>query len=308
MTTIVFPGQGSQYNGMAMDFDDNFDFSRKVFEEIEDSAKINIRKIISENDNNILNQTNFSQISIFASSIVIYKTLIDEIGTEIINPKIVLGHSLGEYTALVANNVLSLSDATILIKIRGELMNSAISPNLSGMAAIIGKNAKYINNIIINNNLNIQIANDNSPIQVVVSGLIEDIDMAEKIFLSQNIKRYLKLKVSAAFHSNYMIEAQNKLKSEIDKITFSSTDIPIISNYDANINLDTKSIVSSLSKQMANKVKWTESIKTLEKTEESSIIEIGPGKILSGLISRITQKFDIKSIDKIEDLEKFKKI
>ena len=187
-------------------------------------------------------------------------------------------------------------------------MNSAISPNLSGMAAILGKNAKYINNIIINNNLNIQIANDNSPIQVVVSGLIEDIDMAEKIFLSQNIKRYLKLKVSAAFHSNYMIEAQSKLKSEIDKITFSSTGIPIISNYDASINLDPKSIVSSLSKQMANKVKWTESIKTLEKTEESSIIEIGPGKILSGLISRITQKFDIKSIDKIQDLVKFKKI
>ena len=112
MSAIIFPGQGSQFPGMAMDFNTNFDFSRKLFDEIEDYTKIKIRKIITENNKNILNQTNFTQISVFSASIVIYKTLIDEIGFEKISPKIVLGHSLGEYSALVANNVLSLLDAS----------------------------------------------------------------------------------------------------------------------------------------------------------------------------------------------------
>ena len=305
MSVIVFPGQGSQYHEMAMDFNKTFAFSRKIFEEIEDCTNISIRKIICENDNNKLNQTNFTQIAIFSVSIVIYKTLIDQIGIDTIKPKIVLGHSLGEYSALVASKVLSLSDASNLIKIRSELMNSAIKPNFSGMAAIIGKNAEFVTNLIKNNNLNIQIANDNSPMQVVISGLMTDIETAEKIFISKGVKRYLKLNVSAAFHSKYMIEAQNKLNDEINKITFSSTKIPIISNYNATLNTDTKKIINSLKNQMANKVRWTESIQTLEKTQEYEVIEIGPGKVLSGLISRITKKFDIKSIDKINDLEKF---
>ena len=308
MTVIVFPGQGSQYPLMAMDFNENFHFSSKIFEEIEDYTKINIRKIISKNEDNQLNQTNFTQIAIFAASIVIYKTLINEIGFEIIDPKIVLGHSLGEYTALVANNTLSLFDASNLIKIRGELMNSAIKPNLSGMAAIIGKNANFINTVIKNNKLNIEIANDNSLMQVVVSGLMEDIESAEKIFILEGVKKYIKLNVSAAFHSQYMKEAQNKLNSEIIKINFLQTNIPLISNYNACINLDTTSLINSLKKQMSNMVKWTESIKNLEKTEESDIIEIGPGKVLSGLINRITKKFDIISFDKVEDLKKFKNI
>ena len=304
MSVIVFPGQGSQYSKMTKDFNDNFPFSSKVFDEIEDSIKINIRKIIYEDDNGKLNQTNYTQIAIFSASIVIYKTLIKEIGLYTINPKIVLGHSLGEYTALVASNVISLSDASNLIKIRGELMNSAIKPNLSGMAAILGKNADFINAIIKKFQLNVEIANDNSPMQVVISGMIVDIDAAEKVFISQGVKRYIKLNVSAAFHSKYMREAQDKLNYEIDKINFSSTNIPIISNYNALINSESKNIINSLKNQMANRVKWTESIKVLENSDENKIIEIGPGKVLSGLIVRITKKFDIRSIDKIEDLEK----
>lgn len=305
MSAIIFPGQGSQYKEMAMDFNNNFATANEVFQEIEDSSKINIRKIILENQEDILNQTNYTQLAIFAASTAIYRTLIREIGLEVIDPKIVLGHSLGEYSALVANNFINLDDASILIKLRGELMNSAIKPNLSGMAAIIGKSADFINELIDKNNLNIEIANDNSPMQVVVSGLIEDINLSENIFISNGAKRYLKLNVSSAFHSKYMKEAQKKLSIEIDKITFSSINIPIISNFDSCININNKEIVYSLKNQMANKVKWTQSIKALENTDTSQIIEIGPGKVLSGLISRISKKFNIKSIDKIEDLDKF---
>ena len=305
MSAIVFPGQGSQYKEMAMDFNDNFNIAKNIFQEIEDSTKINIRKIIHENQDDKLNQTNFTQLAIFSASTVIYKTLIDQIGLDIINPKIVLGHSLGEYSALVANNFLNLFEASKLIKIRGELMNSAIEPNISGMAAIIGKNANFVEALIKKNNLNIEIANDNSPIQIVVSGLIDDINSSEKVFTSNGAKRYLKLNVSSAFHSKFMKDAQSKLSSEIDKLSFSLINIPIISNFDSSINYNQKEIVYSLKNQMANRVKWTQSIKALEETDTSMIIEIGPGKVLSGLISRISSKFDIKSIDKIKDLDKF---
>ncbi len=306
MSVLVFPGQGSQYLNMAMDFNENFSVSREVFHEIEESCKLNVRKIISQNQQDSLNQTNYTQIAIFSASMVIYKTLLKQIGFEKIVPKIVLGHSLGEYSALVAANVLSLSDASKLIKIRGELMHSAIEPNTSGMAAIIGKSAKQIKEIIELNNLDLVIANDNSPMQVVVSGLINNISSSESIFKSNGIKKFIKLNVSAAFHSNYMLEAQETLNNEIDKMTFSQSNIFIISNYNALINDKKDKIVFSLKNQMANMVRWTESIKKLEETGFKEIIEIGPNKVLSGLISRITNNFDIKSVDKIMDLEKFK--
>jgi [acyl-carrier-protein] S-malonyltransferase len=288
-----------------MDFNENFDVAKRVFQEIEDSTQINIRKIIEENPLDNLNKTNYTQISIFSASMAIYKSLLSEIGNEIIKPKILLGHSLGEYSALVAGNLINISDASKLIKKRGELMHSSIEPNISGMAAIIGKNAKFIDGVIKKNNLKVVIANDNSPMQVVISGLIEDIISSEQVFSENGVKRFVKLNVSAAFHSDLMNEAQLELINEIDKINFKNSNLPIISNYDSNINSNKDSIKNALKNQMANRVRWTDSIKKLEETETTQIIEIGPGKILSGLIARITKKFDIKSIDKIEDLKKF---
>ena len=305
MTAIVFPGQGSQYLNMSMDFNDNFDVARKVFQEIEDSTQINIRKIIAENPSDNLNQTKYTQISIFSASMAIYKSLLNKVGNEIIKPNIFLGHSLGEYTALAAGNFLNIADASKLIKKRGDLMHSSIKPNVSGMAAIIGKNADFIDDLIKKNNLKLVIANDNSPMQVVVSGLIEDIISSEQIFLKNGVKRYVKLNVSAAFHSDFMNDAQRELINVIDKINFKNSNLPIISNYDSKINSNIESIIYALKNQMANRVRWTDSIIKLEETDTTQIIEIGPGKVLSGLITRITKKFDIKSIDKIEDLKKF---
>ena len=305
MTAIVFPGQGSQYLNMSMDFNDTFDVAKKVFQEIEDSTQINIRKIIAENPSDNLNQTKYTQISIFSASMAIYKSLLNEVGNEIIKPNIFLGHSLGEYSALAAGNFINIADASILIKKRGELMHSSIKPNVSGMAAIIGKNADFIDGLIKKNNLKLVIANDNSPMQVVVSGLIEDIISSERLFSENGVKRYVKLNVSAAFHSNFMNDAQRELINVIDKINFKNSNLPIISNYDSKIKSNIESIILALKNQMANRVRWTESIIKLEETDTSQIIEIGPGKVLSGLIARITKKFDIKSIDKIEDLKKF---
>ena len=155
MTAIIFPGQGSQYLNMSMDFNENFDVARKVFQEIEDITKINIRKIIAENPEDNLNQTKYTQISIFSASMAIHKSLLNELGTEIMKPKFLLGHSLGEYSALVAGNLINITDASKLIKKRGELMHSSIAPNVSGMAAIIGKSSDFIDDVIKKNNLNV---------------------------------------------------------------------------------------------------------------------------------------------------------
>ena len=308
MTSVIFPGQGSQFLGMTKDFYDNFSVFQNVFSEIEDSTKINLKKIIFSDDSKLLNTTNYTQISIFAASIGIYKTLESNHNFNLETQKIryMLGHSLGEYSALVASKSLSISQASILLQKRGELMNSAVTPNSTSMAALIGMNCENIEEIIKINNLDIEIANDNSPGQVVISGSDEVLQNSEKVFTSAGIKKFVKLNVSAAFHSKFMIEAQEKLNMEIDKVKFIDPICSIISNYNASVNSEAKNIIENLKLQMSNRVRWTESILELEKNEENIIVEIGPGKVLSGLIRRISKNFDIISINNIEDLEKIK--
>ena len=308
MTSITFPGQGSQFLGMTKDFFDNFKIAQDTIAEIEDATSISIKKIIFGNDDNLLNITNFTQISIFAGSMSIYQTLEKNFGFSNLNINNMLGHSLGEYSALAATKSLTISQASSLLKIRGELMNSVIAPNTTKMAALIGLNCDDITRIIKNNNVNVEIANDNSPLQIVISGSNHDIENSEQIFLSNGIKKFVKLNVSAAFHSKFMIEAQNKLSFEIDKINFVDPSCAIVSNYDASINNSINKIIENLKLQMSNRVRWTESIKNIEEKGESQIIEIGPGKVLSGLIKRITNKFDIISINNIQDLEQLKKL
>ena len=308
MTSIIFPGQGSQFLGMTKDFFDNFKIAQDTITEIEDATSISIKKIIFGNDDNLLNITNFTQISIFAGSMSIYQTLEKNFGFSNLNIHNMLGHSLGEYSALAAAKSLTISQASSLLKIRGELMNSAIKPNTTNMAALIGLNCEDIISIIKNNNVNVEIANDNSPLQIVISGSNHDIDNSEQIFLSNGIKKFVKLNVSAAFHSKFMIEAQNKLSFEIDKINFVDPSCAIVSNFDASINKSINKIIENLKLQMSNRVRWTESIKNIEEKGENQIIEIGPGNVLAGLIKRITNKFDIISINNIQDLEQLKKL
>ena len=181
-------------------------------------------------------------------------------------------------------------------------MNDTVSPNTTGMAALIGVDSKKVQSLIDDNKIDLEIANDNSPIQVVVSGDIEQIINNKDFFLKNNVKKYVILKVSAAFHSKFMISAQNELSARIENTNFKYTSINLISNYNANISNDSIEIKNALKKQMANKVKWTDSVKKLEQSGENKIIEIGPNNVLSSLIKRISSNFDIKSINKIEDM------
>ena len=303
MTSIVFPGQGSQTAGMVKDFYDNFKIAKLIFEEIEDFNKVDLKGIIFDNIDDKLNLTQFTQISIFTASYTIFKIYCSETNIDKETINVMMGHSLGEYTALACCDRISLKDCSLILKKRGELMNSAIPPNETGMAALIGKDADSIQDIIDSNDLKIEIANDNSNIQIVISGNINELQKSEQIFLNNGIKKFVILNVSAAFHSKYMLEAQKELSNDIEKLMFKDNRIKIISNYDANIHTDNKAIKKNLQYQMANRVNWTKSVKKLEEIGENKIIEIGPNKVLSGLIRRISSNFDIISYDKILDLK-----
>ncbi len=306
MTTIVFPGQGSQFIGMSRDFYENFNISKEIFKLVSDITKIDIKDIIFEDSSNLLDQTQYTQLAIFCASTSIYQALINEIDIQKLNIKFMLGHSLGEYTALAAAKILSIEDCSLLLKTRGELMQNAFEPNLSAMAAIIGLNCDNVNNIIHDHKLDLSIANDNSPQQIVISGIKKELINSEEIFKKSGAKKFILLNVSAAFHSSLMNEAQQKMEKFINNSSFNNSQIAIISNFTAKKSLDHVEIKESLINQMSNRVRWVESIKTLENNKESLIIEVGPGKVLSGLIRRISDKFDIKNIEQISDIESIK--
>ena len=304
MTVFVFPGQGSQFVGMSKDFYDNFKVAKDTFQLVEDVTKINIKKIIFENENNLLNITQYTQLAIFCSSISIFNVLKKEIDLKSLNINAMLGHSLGEYTALTAADYLSITDCSILLKIRGELMQNAYETNMSGMAAIIGMNCEKVENLIKINKLNLEIANDNSPMQIVISGGKSDLLLAENIFKINGAKKYVLLNVSAAFHSKYMLKAQNEMNKYIDKCSFKNSSISIVSNYNGEITNNKDLLAFNLSKQMSSRVRWVQSINSLSKVDVNRIIEIGPGKVLSGLIKRINDKYEIVNIDIISDISK----
>ena len=306
MTVIVFPGQGSQFIEMGKDFYDSFQEVKDIFNTISDVSKIDIKDIIFNNPSDLLHQTQFTQISIFAVSISLFQVLKKHLDISDLKINFMLGHSLGEYSALCAANYFTIKDCAYLLKNRGELMQNAYEPNKSTMAAIIGIDCIKAEKIINENNLEIEIANDNSPIQIVISGKREEILNSESLFKDYGAIKFILLNVSAAFHSNLMLNAQKEMNKFIDNISFNKSNINIISNFSAQHSNDINIIKKNLSSQMSNKVRWVESINLLENLKEKNIIEIGPGKILSGLIKRINKKFNIMNFNKISDIETIK--
>ena len=187
MTALLFPGQGSQYIGMAKDFYDEFAIARETFEKIENSVKINLRDIIFTNKSALLDITQYTQLAIYSSSMCIFNVLQNEIDIDKLFIKYSLGHSLGEYSALTVSNVISVEDCSMLLKKRGELMQNAFKENMSGMVAIIGLDCTKVEKIISDNKLKVEVANDNSPSQVVISGTKDDLLEAEYFIMKNGV-------------------------------------------------------------------------------------------------------------------------
>ena len=305
MKTLIFPGQGSQSVGMGKELYKNFDLVKKIFRESDDRLKYPISKIILEGPESDLKLTKNTQPAILTVSYSIFKLVTEEFNIQIKDIKYFAGHSLGEYTALVSSKSLNFSDAVFLLHERGKYMQEAVPTGKGAMLAVMGQKIDDIQNFIdqISKDKGVcEIANDNSEGQTILSGDKEAIDEINKI-LKANKKKSIFLPVSAPFHCSLMQPAAKKMEETINQINFKNPSIDLISNVTALPIRDSSEIKKLLVKQIYSKVRWRESVLFMIKNGINEFIELGPGKVLSGLVKRINDKVLTKSINSIEDIK-----
>ena len=299
--TIVFPGQGSQSIGMLSDLNQNFSVVNEIFQEASDAISIDLWKIINE-DQEALNLTENTQPIMLAAGFATYKILSEEIS---LTPLSMAGHSLGEYTALVASNSLNFFDAIRLVKKRGEVMQSAVPKGAGSMAAILG-----LEDDLITEECNkasqkgiVEAVNFNSPGQVVIAGDKEAVSYACELLKEAGAKRALVLPVSVPSHCSLMKDAANEFKKTIDNIEFRMTEVKVIHNVDADFSKNVEEIKSKLVEQLYRPVLWTSSVLMMRDSGIEKIIETGPGKVLAGLTRRIDKSLSASAIIDVNSLK-----
>ena len=304
MFSIVFPGQGSQKIGMIKEFYEKYDLVKRLFKNADEILNVPITKIIFEGQENKLNLTENTQPAIFLASYCIFEIIKKEFGYNFKKFKYFAGHSLGEYTALACVGSINFEDAIKILQKRGKFMQEAVPSGEGAMLAVLGMASKELDKILEMNNKKYQcfIANDNSNLQVVVSGLKKDINLLSDDLNNKKIKN-LKLNVSAPFHCKYMKRASEKMISYISDLKMNELEKPIISNVTANETISTKEIKSLLISQIEKKVRWSESVEYMIIKGVKNFVEIGPGKVLSGLIKRINKNVKVHSINSEEDIK-----
>ena len=304
MFSVLFPGQGSQSVGMAKDLYNNFDYVKVLFEEAEDTLNLSIKKIIFEGPPDILNQTENTQPAIFLVSFAIFNVIKNETSFDITKADYFAGHSLGEYSALACSNVINFRETIRLLKIRGNAMQNAVPKNEGGMVAVLGENIDKVQEIIQKNknNFNCFLANDNSNGQVVISGRLIDLEKFTIELKKFNIKN-IKLPVSAPFHCMLMSPATKIMDKQLNDVKFSTPNNMIVSNVTAEPSSDPHKIKNLLIEQIEKPVRWRESIVNMISLGCDKFIEIGPGKVLSGLVKRIDRNVKSIPINNIDDLE-----
>ncbi len=304
MFSVIFPGQGSQLVGMGKEFFDKYDLVRQLFKEADDTLGFNISKIILDGPKEKLDLTINTQPAIFLISFSIYKLITQEFNKDLTKAKYFAGHSLGEYSALSAAGYLDFSNTLKLLRIRAYAMQNSVPNGEGGMIAVLGSTVLEIEKILNENNMNsnIQIANDNSVGQLVLSGRNFDLDAFIKILKTKNIKN-LKLPVSAPFHCKLMNKATEIMRKEIEKLSFNDSKRKLISNVTADEISDRNKLKKLLVDQIENRVKWRESVLNMIDKGVDHFIEIGPGKVLSGLVKRINKNVKINTINNESDIK-----
>ncbi len=307
MFSVIFPGQGSQMVGMGKEFYDNFDLVKNLFKEADEILNFSISKLILEGPKEELNLTANTQPAIFLISYSIYNVIKKEFKIDLNKAKYFAGHSLGEYSALCCAGYLSFSDTLKILRIRGDAMQNSVPKGKGGMVAVLGSTIESIEKILKENeeNLSVQIANDNSEGQIVLSGKTDDLDRLTLIFKENTIKN-IRLPVSAPFHCSLMNKATIIMKEEIKKLKFTEVENKLISNVTATEISNTDELKNLLVEQIENRVRWRESVINMINNNVSHFIEIGPGKVLSGLVKRINKEVRIDTINKQEDIEGLK--
>jgi [acyl-carrier-protein] S-malonyltransferase len=292
---------------MGKEFYDKFDLVKNLFKEADDTLSFSLSKLILEGPKEELNSTVNTQPAIFLISYSIYNVIKTEFNIDLNKAKYFAGHSLGEYTALSCASYLNFSDTLKILRIRGDAMQNSVPKGEGGMVAVLGSKVEIIEKILKDNkqNLSAQIANDNSEGQIVLSGKTDDLDKLILI-LKENAIKNIKLPVSAPFHCNLMNKATNIMSGELNKLNFKEGENKLISNVTANEISNTTELKELLVKQIENRVRWRESVINMINSDVNHFIEIGPGKVLSGLVKRISKDVKIDSINNQGDIEGLK--
>ncbi|MDB4157478.1 ACP S-malonyltransferase [Candidatus Pelagibacter sp.] len=303
MYSVIFPGQGSQLVGMGKDLYDKYSLVHELFKEADDTLGFSLSNLILNGPKEDLDLTENTQPAIFLISFSIFKLIKEEFNINLSKASFFAGHSLGEYSALASAGALSFSDTLKILKIRGKVMQSSVPKGVGGMVAVLGSEIEIIENIIIENKAKYEcyIANDNSVGQIVLSGKINDLEKMMVDLKSANIKN-IKLPVSAPFHCKLMNKATIVMNEEIAKLNFKEPENILISNVTGKEISDSNELKNLLVKQIESKVCWRESILLMIDKGVNQFIEIGPGRVLSGLIKRIDKNVKVSAINTEEDI------
>ena len=307
MSALLFPGQGSQVVGMCSEFYANFELVKKIFREADEKLNYPISKIILEGPTDQLKLTKNTQPAILAVSYSIFRVLKDEFGFDFKMFKYFAGHSLGEYSALVCSESLDFKDALYLLHERGKAMQDAVPVGEGSMIAVLGLDINKVKNFIQERNDKkgvCEIANDNANGQVIISGNKSSVDSFQILLKEKKIKS-IPLKVSAPFHCSLMKPAAQKMKGKIDNTKFNKPLFEIINNVTATVKNDSNITKTLLIEQIFSTVKWRESIIKMSENGVSNYIEIGPGKVLSGMVKRTVKDANCFSINSIADIKNF---
>lgn len=305
-TAFLFPGQGSQAVGMGKDFYDNFLVAREVFQEVDDALDEKLSQLIFNGPIEELTLTENAQPAILATGIAILRTFMDAKNKKIEDLcQFVAGHSLGEYTALCAAEAISLKDAAKLVKLRGKSMQNSVPSGVGTMAAVLGAEKENIESILkqINKDSFIcEIANDNCPGQIVISGHTLAIERACEEINAAGFRAKI-LQVSAPFHSSLMEPVKQVMQEAFSKVTINRPKVPLIANVLARQISNPDEITKALVDQVSGMVRWTESMQYLKTQDVSNLVEFGPGKVLTGMNKRINSEFTLTNILSLNDLD-----
>jgi len=307
MFSVIFPGQGSQSVSMAKELHDNFAYVKDLFKAADEVLGYSISKIILDGPKEDLDLTENTQPAIFLASYSIFEMVKKESNINLNKAKYFAGHSLGEYSALAACNSLDFQSAIKLLNERGKAMQTAVPKGAGGMLAVLGAEINEIQNLLEENKNDYKcyIANDNSNGQIVLSGLNSDIDKFIDTLKTKKIKN-IKLPVSAPFHCKLMDKATTIMRDKINNTNFEKPKNVIISNVTGSETQEIDKIKDLLIKQIERPVRWRESVIYMIKNGVTNFIEIGPGKVLSGLVKRIDKTINVNTINKPEDLKNIK--
>ena len=303
MFSIIFPGQGSQSPGMCKDLYLKYNLIKEIFKEADDILNLKISSLILEGPREKINLTQNTQPAIFLVGYSIFSLLQKEYNLKFSNAKFFAGHSLGEYTALCTSGYLNFSDTLKILKIRGQAMQNSMPEGEGGMIAVLGSSIEVVENLLNENKNKYKcfIANDNSESQIVLSGKTKDLENFSTDLKKKLIKNII-LPVSAPFHCELMSKATEVMKKEINNLNFQSCDKVLVSNVTAKKMTEISNIKDLLIKQIESRVRWRESVKYMIEGGTDEFIEIGPGKVLSGLIKRINKKLKVSAINNEEDI------